>query len=154
MLEEHRVPVPQRHLGHRDDLALDLAGGAGETELRHVPQAGRLGPAGVGDEILLIKRRTAGGAARSLRFVLGLAPLALDPIHPGPAAQAEDRPRATWIRCHAAHRITSRTYTTAASCCINSGRGADSGRAAWRTSRAADSTGSNECLPGKSGRLR
>ena len=67
VLEEHRVALGQRQLGDRDDLALDLAGGVGEAELGHVPQPGRLGPAGVGDEVLRVERRAAGGAARPVR---------------------------------------------------------------------------------------
>ncbi len=83
VLEEHRVALRQRELGDRDDLALDLAGGVGEPELRHVPQPGSLGPARVGDDVLLVERGAAGGAARPLRLVLSLAPLTFDPVHPG-----------------------------------------------------------------------
>src|SRR5258708_3462389 len=75
------VALRQRQLRHGDDLALDLTGRVGEAELRHVPQPGRLGSAGVGDQVPLVERRTTGETARSVRLVLGLAPLALEPIH-------------------------------------------------------------------------
>ena len=82
VLEEHRVARGQRDLGDRHDLALDLADRVGEPELGHVPQPGRLGPAGVGHQVLDVKRCTAGEAVRPADLVLGLAPLAFNPVHP------------------------------------------------------------------------
>jgi hypothetical protein len=81
MLEEDRVPLGQRHLGDGHQLTLDLAGGVREPELGHVPQPRRLGPAGVGDEVLLVERSAALEAACSVWLVLSLTPLALDPVH-------------------------------------------------------------------------
>src|SRR5580698_9066513 len=81
MLEEDRVPLGQCQFGHGHQFALDLAGAVREAEFGHVPQPRRLGPARVGDEVSLVERRAAGSTASSVRLVLSLAPLALDPVH-------------------------------------------------------------------------
>src|SRR5215470_2491529 len=81
VLEEHGVALRERQFSDGHDLALDLAGRIREPELRHVAQPGRLTPARIGDQIPLVEWRAAGVATRSLRLILSLAPLALDPIH-------------------------------------------------------------------------
>src|SRR6202011_3090869 len=51
MLEVDPVPLAERDLRHRDDLTLDLAAAAAETDLRHVPEPRRLPPPGVADQV-------------------------------------------------------------------------------------------------------
>ena len=60
MLEVDAVLRVEVYLRHRDKLALDLAGAAGELELDHVAQPRGLAPAGVADLVLLIERSAAG----------------------------------------------------------------------------------------------
>ena len=83
VLEEHPVALGQVELGYGDELAFDLAGAVGEPELGHVPEPGRLLPAGVADEVAGVQGGTAGGAGGLPSVVLGFAPLALDPVHGG-----------------------------------------------------------------------
>src|SRR5262249_19585674 len=93
--ERDRLVLPQQHvvleveavlgvevdLSDRDELALDLAGAAGEPELGHVAQPGCLTPAGIADLVSLVERSPARLAAPGTRLVLGLAPLALNHFH-------------------------------------------------------------------------
>ncbi len=81
VLEEHRVARGQSQLRHRDDCAVDLTGRVGETETGEIPELGHLGPAGIGDLVLLVERGTTRGAGGLSRLALGLAPLALDQVH-------------------------------------------------------------------------
>jgi hypothetical protein len=86
MLEVEGVLRMEVDLSDRDQLALDLAGAAGEPELGHVAQPRRLAPAGVADLVPLIERGAARLAARGSRLVLRLAPLALNHFHAGKIA--------------------------------------------------------------------
>ncbi len=81
VLEEHPVALAQVELGHRDQLALDLAGAVGEPELGHVLEPGRFLPPGVADQVAGVEGRTAGRAGGLSGVVLGFAPLTLDPVH-------------------------------------------------------------------------
>ena len=83
VLEEHPVALGQVDLGHRHQLALDLAGAVGEPELGHVPEPGRLLPPRVADQVAGVERRPARRTGRLADVVLGLAPLALDAVHGG-----------------------------------------------------------------------
>jgi hypothetical protein len=81
MLEVDAVLRMEVDLGDRDKLAFDLAGAAGELELRHVAQSGRLAPSGVADPVFLVERSTAGLATGGAGLVLRMAPPALDHFH-------------------------------------------------------------------------
>src|SRR6266542_2103531 len=81
MLEVDAVLRVEADLSDRDELALDLAGAAGEPELGHVAQPGSVAPAGIANLVPLVERGAARLAARGARLVLGPAPLALDHFH-------------------------------------------------------------------------
>ena len=80
MLEEHRVGGVERQLGDRDHVAVDLYRARPEVDLGQVPEAGGLAPPGVAHPVALVQRRSTAVTASSVGEVMGVAPLALDPL--------------------------------------------------------------------------
>ena len=80
VLEEHRVGGVECQLGHRDHVAVDLDRARPEVDLRKVLEAGAWRQPASLDPLTLVERRAAAVTASSFREVVGVAPLALDPL--------------------------------------------------------------------------
>ena len=70
----------ERQFGDRDHVAVDLHRARPEVDFGQIPQAGGLAPPGIAHPVTLIERRAAAVTTPSLGEVVGVAPLALDPL--------------------------------------------------------------------------
>src|SRR5215471_17515513 len=119
VLEIHRIALAKRYLGHRNNLALDLASAPPKMYLGHVPDARRLTPARIANEVLDVERRPTIPARQRRRFIRSLAPVAFDPLERRSSNRAWLRrvlaaslrhPRriCLWIRCHLSPELVGR----------------------------------------------